>query len=235
MKYLKEDVGMNDADSIDDAAISTVRLEQQMEALEDRLRELPADSGPVERADLELNIAATLVDLDRSAEGFAKARACLDVFLQTEDWELAAQACDVMFNADQEDSLAALGQGIWLAVTYPVDPELTVAILQHVIDETPDDSDGGALAAATARYIVDMRAEGKQKDNLVFFANNLLGTVARRHSNIENQADFQAWIEKLELNDPDKFLIRLRNVVDVLVQENWWFDRDALRERLPLN
>lgn len=235
MKYLKEDAGMNDADSIDDAAISTVRLEQQMEALEDRLRELPADCSPVERADLELNIAATLVDIDRSTEGFAKARACLDIFLQSEDWELAAQACDVMFNADQEDSLAALGQGIWLAVTYPVDPELTVAILQHVIDETPDDSDGGALAAATARYIVDVRAEGKQKDNLVFFANNLLGTVARRHSNIENQVDFQAWIEKLELNDPDKFLIRLRNVVDVLVQDNWWFDRDALRERLPLN
>jgi len=35
------------------------------------------------------------------------------------------------------------------------------------------------------------------------------------------------------LNDPDKFLVRLRNVVDVLVQDDWWFDRDALHAQLP--
>ena len=32
---------------------------------------------------------------------------------------------------------------------------------------------------------------------------------------------------------PDKFLVRLRNIVDVLVQEDWWFDRDELRARIP--
>lgn len=235
MKYLKEDEGMNDADSIDDAATSTVRLEQQLEALEDSLRDLPENANPLERAEIELNISGVMVELKRSEEGFTKARACLDQFLEAEMWESAAQACDIMFNADQEESLAALGQGIWLAVTYPIDPELTVALLQHVVEETPDDSDGGALAATTARYIVDLRAEGKVKDNLTFFTNNLLGTVARRHSNVETQDEFQFWIEKLELNDPSKFLVRLRNVVDVLVQENWWFDREALQERLPVN
>jgi len=234
MKYLKDDEGMHDADGIEDAAMSTIRLEQQLEALEDKLRELPLSSTP-ERAEIELNISGLLVDLKRSEEGFAKARTCLDLFLENENWESAAQACDIMFNADQEESLAALGQGIWLAVTYPIDPELTVALLQHVVDETPDDSDGGALAATTARYIVDLRAKGKVKENLTFFTNNMLGTVARRHSNIENQQDFQSWILKLELNDPSKFLVRLRNVVDVLVQENWWFDREALQERLPVN
>jgi len=42
-------------------------------------------------------------------------------------------------------------------------------------------------------------------------------------------------VRKLELHDPQLFLPRLRNVVDVLVQDEWWFDRDALRERLPVN
>lgn len=235
MKYIKEDEGMDDADSFEDAATSTVRMEQQLEALEDSLRELPDDVNPLERTEIELRISGLLVELNRSEEGFSKARACLDIFMEAEQWESAAHACDIMFNANHEESLAALGQGIWLAVTYPIDPELTVALLQHVVDETPDDSDGGALAATTARYIVDLRADGKTKDNLTFFTNNLLGAVARRHSNIENQQDFQLWVEKLELNDPSKFLVRLRNVVDVLVQENWWFDRDALQERLPVN
>jgi hypothetical protein len=40
-------------------------------------------------------------------------------------------------------------------------------------------------------------------------------------------------VEKLELNEPEKFLPRLRNVIDVLVQENWWVDRDAIWASLP--
>jgi hypothetical protein len=106
-------------------------------------------------------------------------------------------------------------------------------MLSHIVDETPDHSDGGAVAAAVARYIVDLRTEGKQHDDLAFFTNNILGTVARRHSDVQSQEQFDYWVEKLELNEPEKFLPRLRNVIDVLVQENWWVDRDAIWASLP--
>jgi hypothetical protein len=155
--------------------------------------------------------------------------------LANEDFESAADACDVLFQAEQPESLCALGQGIWLAVTYPVDPELTVELLTHVVDETPDDADGAAVAATTALFIADMRAEGSQRENLMFFATQLLGDVARRHSGVDSQEAFDAWMERLELTEPEKFLVRLRNVVDVLVQDDWWFDREALQEKLPVN
>jgi hypothetical protein len=95
-----------------------------------------------------------------------------------------------------------------------------VALLQHVVDETPNDSDGGALAATVAHYIADMRTEGKKHDDLTFFTNQLLATVARRHSDVESQEQFAAWFARLELTDPDKFLVRMRNVIDVMVQED---------------
>jgi hypothetical protein len=69
----------------------------------------------------------------------------------------------------------------------------------------------------------------------MFFANQILGQVARRHGGVDSQEAFDYWMEKLELKQPEKFLVRLRNVVDVLVQDDWWFDREALRERLPVN
>jgi hypothetical protein len=50
---------------------------------------------------------------------------------------------------------------------------------------------------------------------------------------VDGQEAFNRWIEDMELNDPAKFLPRLRNVVDVLVQDEWWFDRDALQAALP--
>jgi hypothetical protein len=141
-----------------------------------------------------------------------------------------------MFLSEQPDSLAALGQALWLSVTYPVDPELTVAMLQHVIDETPADSDGAAVAATVAHYVADLRSpEGKAREDLLFYTNQMLATVARRHSDVRDQDAFARWFKKLELDDPAKFLVRLRNIVDVLVQTEWWFDREALQAKLPVN
>ena len=226
---------MLDADDAEDAISSTIRLEQQIDAVQRQIEALPAGHSPEEKAKLELLIAGTLVDLERTAEAFDLAKQVFNIVIKSEDWEQAAIACDIMFKADQPDSLAALGQGIWLAVTYPIDSEVTVALLQHIVDETPDDSDGAAVAMAAAHYVVDLRSEGKKRDDLMFFTSNLIGTVARRHSNVENQKDFDAWFKKMELYDPSLFLPRLRNIVDVMVQDEWWLDREALSQKLPVN
>jgi hypothetical protein len=116
-----------------------------------------------------------------------------------------------------------------------MDPALSATLLHRVVDETPDDSDGAAVAATTAMFLIDLRAEGQQKENLSFFAGQILGNVARRHSQVETQQQFDQWMERLELKEPDKFLPRLRNVVDVLVQDDWWFDREALQAQLAVN
>ena len=106
--------------------------------------------------------------------------------------------------------------------------------MQDIIEETPDDSDGAAVAAAVAAYVVELRSEGKEHKSLSFFTNQMLGAVARRHSGFEDQEAFDQWIERLELHDPARFLPRLRNVVDVLVQDNWGSDREAIQALLPV-
>lgn len=214
--------------------VDSAELESQLIALEERLRELP-DAASIEHASVQLDIARLHAALDRGEQAWEMARKVFDVFLQAEEWEKATEACDVLFLSNHENALSALGQGIWLSVTYPIDPELTLAMMQHIVDETPGDADGAAVAAAVGAYVVEMRAEGKQLEDLRFFANQLLGVVARRHSKIEKQEQFDLWFKKMELDDPAKFLVRMRNVVDVLVQDDWWFDREELQSRLPLN
>jgi hypothetical protein len=209
-------------------------LEGLIVELREKLISLPDQTSAVERSSLELDIAHAQQQLERGHEAWPTARAAFDIFVKHQEWEKAAESCNVMYLSDQNDSLVALGNGIWLAVTFPINPEVTVNLLAHVIDDTPDDSDGAAVAAATALFIADTRSpEGPDRERLHFFASQLLGKVANRHSEVENQAQFDFWIEKLELNDPDKFLIRLRNVLDVLAQENWWIDRDAIRNSIP--
>ena len=233
LKYIREDPGVGNADDSTDARESTGMLERLVADLRGRLEALSPGAESLRRADLQLQLGRALVRLEKGPEAWAAAREAFDLYLAEQAWEGAAQACDILFLAGQPQSLAALGQGIWLAVTYPVDPELSVALLQHVVEETPPDADGAAVAAVTAYYLVDLRARDPQREHLLLYASQVLATVARRHSGVAGQRDFNKWIEDMELNDPALFLPRLRNVVDVLVQDDWWFDRDALQAALP--
>lgn len=233
MKYLDDNMGMRDADSGDEAEVSIPQLENELAVARQELVELPAGYVPTQRAAILIRIAEILVDLHRREEAFETGREAFDIFVAEQKWEEAAAACNAMFLADQPYSLAALGQGVWLAVTFPIDIELSIALLQHIVDETPTDSDGAAVAAVVARYLVDLRSEGKQRDNLMLFTNHMLGTVARRHSDVEKQEQFDYWLDKMELKEPEKFLPRLRNVVDVLVQNDWWVDREEIWASLP--
>lgn len=233
LKFIRENSGVNNADSSEDAQEQTGMLERLVAQVQADLAALSPQAAVLRRADLLLQLGRALVRLERGPEAWTASREAFDIYLAEQSWGGAAQACDILFLSDQQQSLPALGQGIWLAVTYPVDPELSVALLQHVVDETPPDADGAAVAAVTAHYIVDLRAQEPMREDLFIYTNQLLATVARRHSAVENQDSFNRWIEDLELNDPAKFLPRLRNVVDVLVQDEWWFDREQLQAALP--
>jgi hypothetical protein len=212
------------------------QLEGELAALQQQLVQLPESAAPLERASLKLEIGRAQQLLERGEEAWPMVYTALGTLLEQSQWEAAADACNILYECDQPESLVALGHGIWLGVTFPIDPEISVNLLSHVVDDTPDDSDGAAVAAATACFLSDVRAEeGPEQERLSFFSQQLLGRVARRHSDIESQEQFELWVEKMELNDPDKFLVRLRNVVDVLVQDQWWFDRDAIQAAIPPN
>ena len=186
---------------------------------------------PVALARMQLDIAEILVALERKQEAWALARLAFNAALQHESWQDAVEACNVLYQCEQADSIAVLGMGVWLAVSFPVDPELTLAMLLHIVDETPNNSDGAALAAVTARYVIDLRAEDEHHASQGFLADNLIARVAERHSNVRDQAALNKWMDRLELRDPQVFLPRLSQVVDVIVGESWWFERDELRKK----
>ncbi len=221
------------SESADDAINSTEALEARLGAVRERIIAESKSADLLSLARLRLDEGELLNALERGAEAWLIVRPIFDLFAEAGEWELAAEACDVLSQSQHDDALVALANGIWLAVTFPVDPQISVSLLQYVIDDTPDDSDGAAVAAAVAKYVIDMRASDDTHNDLSFFATQMMGDVARRHSQVDTQEQFDLWKNRLELDDPAKFLIRLRNVLDVMAQDDWWVDRDSLRDALP--
>lgn len=195
---------------------------------------LEANAAPIERARLQLDVAEALIGMNRADESWEKARTALNTFIEEEQWQDAVECCDVLYQSAQPASLVALAHGAWLSVTYPVDPTLTVNMMGYIVDETPANADGAAIAATTAHYIADIRAQGEQHKSLTFLTQQMLTNVAKEHSKVEDQDALTAWMERLELLDPDVFLPRLSLVLGAIVPtDQWWFDRDALRDKIP--
>lgn len=218
-----------------DTGQSQAELEQLLADHRQHLKALPETAPAADRARVRLDIAEALLGLGRNAEAWDEARAVFDTFIENELWQEAVEACDILYRCDQPESILALGNGTWLAVTYPIAPATSVAMLHHIVDETPERSDGGAVAAAAAHYLADLRTEGREHESLTFLTAQILGRVAERHRDIKDPEMINVWMEALQLNDPGEFLPRLGKVLEVIVNDNWWYDRDALRARLPVN
>ncbi len=212
---------------------SQAEIQRMLAEHQQQLTALAADCPALDRIRVELDVAEALLGLQRNQEAWDCVRATFDRSIEQEAWQEAAEACDILYRTDLEENIIALGNGVWLAVTYPIKPQTSVALLHHIVDETPDKSDGGAVAAMSAHYIADLRTEGKGKESLTFLTAQILARVAKRHRGIEGQEMINTWIEILQLNDPGELLPRLGKMLELMVDGNWWYDRDALRAKLP--
>lgn len=210
-------------------------LVNRLHEIEHALAHLSVATTTDEQQLLLLEKAEVLLELGDTQQAWQLARSSFDYFLSTEQWQHAVQACEIAYRCDCEDSIPALGMACWLAVTYPIEPLLSIRILHYVIDETPDDSDAAAVAAVVAHYLVDLRVSESLKDSLLFITKQKIADVARRHRNIVDEESINIWMDILGLKEAKEFLPKMAKIIDIITDDKWWFDRDQLRERLPVN
>jgi hypothetical protein len=182
-----------------------------------------------------LHLAESNFGVGQSALVFVIGRQAFDNFVGEEAWQDAVEACEVMYTTREPANIIALAHGIWIAITYPISAQTTITMLNYVVEESPDNSDGAAVAARTAHYIADLRSTDKEHEELSFIAKNLLFGVAQRHGKVSSQQELDLWMERLDLTEPADFLPKMGRILDIIVIDQWWIDRDDLRSRLPVN
>ncbi len=203
-------------------------LQQRRLTLGQELRR--PDLKASERLDARLDLARVSLDLGEFEAAFRMARESLDEGVRLERYGAAVSACEIMFLSERPESTQALGHGLWLALACPVDPELTWRMSRHLVEETPAQSDGAAVVAMLAYFLMDKRAAGAERDRLVFLARQQVAEVAKRHRGITSEEEIGIWVRMHELDDVDVLLERMARVLDA-VTSDWWFDREALRAR----
>ncbi|NCP96983.1 MAG: hypothetical protein GW783_08125 [Deltaproteobacteria bacterium] len=185
------------------------------------------------RVDLLLSLSKVCTELNKGEEAWEASREAFDLCMACADWQGAARAGEALFLTNEAGALQGLAHAIWLAVTFPIAVKVTHGILERLINEAPHD-DIAAVAAATAHYIADLRggddeAGQEGRDN----AARIVANVSWSHGGVKDQEAFDIWFRIHNLDDPDTFLPLLASSLDKMTGGDWWYDRDALRARIP--
>ncbi|ABL02738.1 hypothetical protein Rmag_1033 [Candidatus Ruthia magnifica str. Cm (Calyptogena magnifica)] len=219
-----------DAESGEDLYANEEQLQSRLDFFEKQIQAQTADTPAEKKIKNLLEIGRIQIERYKGSDAWKKAFSAFDIARDNELWELAVEACDVMFLSEGPDALKALGHALWLGVTFPINPELTVVMLQYLVEESPKEADTCAIAAATANYITSMRCGAD--DDLTFFASQMMASVAGEHSHVTNQSAFDLWRKTLQLDKPKVFLKKLSGAIDQLVADDWWVDRDKIKAKL---
>ncbi|MGD2063603.1 MAG: hypothetical protein PVF51_08495 [Nitrospirota bacterium] len=206
--------------------------QRQRAALQRGLQFVGPDQ-PGRRAELLIALSRVENELGNAPDAWEAGHFAFEIATGIEDWAKAIEACDALFESGQPEALKALAHGLWLAVTYPIEPTLSVDLLGRLVEEAAHD-DIGAVAATTANYVAQMRApEGEAGEQVREKAARMLNAVAWTHGKVKDERDFEIWYKTNQLDDPGVFLPLLSQALDKMVGGEWWIDRDALRARLP--
>ena len=116
MKYLESEAFIGDNECSEDAVKSSKLLELRLDEKREELADLPQDAPLDKRMELQLESCYILLDLDRSDEAWNIARPLLDEAIGQALWLRAVEACDVLYQAEQPESIKALARSRTKAV-----------------------------------------------------------------------------------------------------------------------
>ncbi len=105
MKYLQSESFLGDNECAEDAASSTKLVEIQLEQLQEKIAATTAVHSPEQRLTLITEYGYTLLQLNRFEEAWQSARSSLDEAIACELWLQAVETCDIMFQAEQDESI----------------------------------------------------------------------------------------------------------------------------------
>ncbi|MBF0176433.1 MAG: hypothetical protein HQL63_06235 [Magnetococcales bacterium] len=127
----------------------------------------------------------------------------------------------------------AAAQRAWMALKSNVAAIAVVTALREVVMTIGPQHElagpMGALAYFLARH---RKGDDAGREFAVAQAQQMLHLICESQKVPEGEQAFQDWVVANRLNEPDFYLSKVIDGLEVMVMGDWWFDRNALQEEL---
>ncbi|MCP4042086.1 MAG: hypothetical protein GY731_09065 [Gammaproteobacteria bacterium] len=130
------------------------------------------------------------------------------------------------------DHRKAFAQRVWVALKADVPPAETVESLKEWVIMLGTRHELSGAIAVLAYQIARKRAE-RMPDNgfSMVQAQQLLNLVCQTEE-VKDEDGFNKWVATRNLDDPGTYLPQIMEGLEMMILDDWWFDREALQADL---
>ncbi|MBF0154731.1 MAG: hypothetical protein HQL64_13405 [Magnetococcales bacterium] len=127
----------------------------------------------------------------------------------------------------------AVAQRAWVALKSGVPAIAVVTALREVVMTIGPQHELAAPMGALAYFMARHRkGDETEREFAVVQSQQLLHLICAAQKVQEGDQAFRDWVSVNRLEEPDYYLPRVIDGLDVMVMGDWWFDRHALQEEL---
>jgi hypothetical protein len=166
-------------------------------------------------------------------EDWAINRNALMMYGRARDWGEALKVLTYLSTRENHpDVHKALAQRAWLAVkTETPVLDTTLALFTLLVYLGPEHVAAPSMAGV-AHLLAQHRTPEHPDSPLANAQSQQMLKYVAEHHGVEDAGDFERWVDDHKLEDPDHFIPTMMNALEKIIDDDWWFDHQAVQTEL---
>ncbi|MBF0415520.1 MAG: hypothetical protein HQL79_07095 [Magnetococcales bacterium] len=126
----------------------------------------------------------------------------------------------------------ALAQRIWVALKTDIPVSEVVLALFHLLNTLGPQHEVAGPIAALAHFMAKHRSSNDPDRELAMGQAQQMFHRVCEEKGIVGEEAFQIWVKNSRLDDPNHYVPVVMHCLEIMVGDEWWFDRSLLQKEL---
>jgi hypothetical protein len=126
----------------------------------------------------------------------------------------------------------ALAQRVWVGLKSDAPAADVVLSLFHLLNTLGSKHEIAGPIAALAHLIAKNRTPDHEDRDLAMGQAQQMFNLVCENLGVVGEEPFQKWVASSKLDDPNHYIPIVMNCLDIMVGDDWWFDREQLQKEM---
>ncbi|MBF0142709.1 MAG: hypothetical protein HQL59_04530 [Magnetococcales bacterium] len=166
-------------------------------------------------------------------QDWAMRRQAVLQFSRSGQWDEVLKTLTFMSSSPRHSGIyQALGHRVWVALKTQAPASDTVLALFHLLNTLGPRHEIAGPVAALAHFVARHRTPDHPDRELAMGQAQQMFALVCGAINVLPGEPFDRWVRETHLDDPNHYVPVVLRALELMVGEEWWFDREALERQL---
>ncbi|MBF0454825.1 MAG: hypothetical protein HQL72_08450 [Magnetococcales bacterium] len=167
------------------------------------------------------------------AEEWKLNRAAISRFAKDGNWPEVLKLLKILSTKHRNKEVyKALAMRVWVCLKSDAPVTEVVLALFHLFNTLGSKHEIAGPIAALGHLMAKNRTPDHQDRDLALGQAQQMFSLVCENQGIVGEEAFNAWVTANNLEDPNHYIPIVMNCLDIMVGEDWWFEKDQLQQEM---